>query len=131
MAKAKSKLNYRRHQLRIPLEYKKKYAEIFLKDLMRIRLGLALMHHLFNDWLSYLWRDGIVILWMKFVIFISKISKKYFLIQTMFEWPGTYSLIHVRCEAFYLSLGWIILLLTVALWFAKKWQRGWNRIYRR
>lgn len=36
MPKAKSKgLNYRRKLLRIPLEYKKKYARIFLKDLMR------------------------------------------------------------------------------------------------
>ena len=59
MAKAKSKLNYHRRQLRIPIEYKKKYAEIFSKDLMRISYLWCLRSQVqiddlssLSDWLS-------------------------------------------------------------------------------
>ena len=48
MAKAKSKLNRRRHQLRIPIEYKKKYAEIFSKDSMRISYLRCLRSEVFK-----------------------------------------------------------------------------------
>ena len=100
------KLTFDRKLVRIPLEYKKKYAEIFLKDLIRKQsfqnMLVENLHffaferfwfqkfecRIFSIFLSK--RDGIRILWLKFAIVIKKISRRFFLDWTMLNCGGKY-----------------------------------------